>query len=172
MLLFMLLLPLLLLASVGWLLARLPLIRSDWVDGTGELTTKFLIPCLLFNGIYRNGLPQDSSLLVLLAFYIPMVSIFLLSIYFAADLDRSTPLWFAAIYSNTVFVGIPVVIQVLGDPGLRYVFPVIAFHGLIAFSMYYLADSWTGGGLIQLVHPIGSVVRNPIVISLMAGYKF
>lgn len=161
--LFGLLLPLFLLAGLGCVLARRGL-GAAWQGGLTELTAKVLIPVFLFGGAYKNGIPASVSWQFLAAFFIPLIALFLVAAYGLRRGAGSAPRALAASYSNTVFVGIPVLAQAFGPDSLRYAFPVIAFHGLVAFSLYYLA---TPGK--KLLGSLLNAVKNPIVISLMAG---
>ncbi|UUZ51333.1 hypothetical protein LP420_18825 [Massilia sp. B-10] len=74
----------------------------------------------------------------------------------------------SAAYSNTVFVGIPVLSQAFGSASLQYAFPVIAFHGLVAFSLYYLAAPHEDGAG-KIGKSLRNAVSNPIVASLLLG---
>jgi predicted permease len=157
-----LLLPLFLLAGLGALLVKTGWLGTSWAGGVNALTAKLLIPALLFNGMLKNGLPAAVSWQVLAAYYVPLLLLFgALAMWSGRDAARAL----AGTFSNTVFVGIPVLRQALGEASLQFAFPVIAFHGLIAFSAYYALAA--GGG--RLLPAIGNAVMNPIVASLLAG---
>jgi hypothetical protein len=123
------------------------------------------IPALLFLGAYKNGIPADVSWPFLAAFFVPLAVLLLIGAYAAG---RDAPRALAATYSNTVFVGIPVLTLAFGADSLRYAFPIIAFHGLVAFSLYYLLDA-TGS---KVLPSLLNAVKNPIVSSLMLGLAF
>ena len=163
-----LLLPLFLLAGLGWALVKFDLIRAGWIAGTNDLAVRVLIPALLLLGTYKNGLPDDAPVSLLLAFYLPFVLLFAAMAFLSRRDPIRAQLSFAALYSNTVFIGIPVVIQVLGEASLEYVFPIIAFHSLIGFSLYYMTDSLTEGGS-KLLAAVTKTLRNPLVFSLLLG---
>ncbi len=157
-----LLLPLFLLAGLGAALARTPLLSGEWQAGLNELTAKLFIPALLFGGAYKTGIPAAVSWQFLAAFFLPLLALFLIAAHaFKPDAPRAL----AATYSNTVFVGIPVLSLAFGPDSLQYAFPIIAFHGLLAFSLYYLVSPGAKGVLGSLL----CAVKNPIVISLMLG---
>ena len=158
----LLLLPLLLLAALGGLLASTKLISSPWQAGLNELTAKLFIPALLFSGAYKNGIPAAVSWQFLAAFFVPLLALFVFS---ACAFGRDAPRALAASYSNTVFVGIPVLTLAFGADSLQYAFPIIAFHSLVAFSLYYLA----GASGPKVLPSLLSAVKNPIVTSLMLG---
>ena len=167
-----LLLPLFLLSGLGWALVRFNLIRSGWVAGANDLATRVLIPALLLLGTYKNGLPDDAPVSLLLAFYLPFILLFMLVAFLFRHTTIRAQLSLATLYSNTVFIGIPVVIQVLGEASLEYVFPIIAFHSLVGFSLYYLTDSLTElspGGSSRLLPALTKTLRNPLVFSLLLG---
>ena len=135
--LFALLLPLFLLTGLGCVLARSRILAAGWQGGLTELTAKLLIPAFLFSGAYKNGIPAAASWQFLAAFFVPLVALFLAVAY---GLRRDASGALAATHSNTVFVGVPVLIQAFGHDSLQYAFPIIAFHSLVLFSLYYLAS--------------------------------
>jgi malonate transporter and related proteins len=160
--LFALLLPLFLVTGLGCLLARSGVMATNWQGGLSELTAKILIPAFLFSGAFKHGIPAAASWQFLTAFFLPLIALFA-----AASSARdagSAPRALATTHSNTAFVGIPVLTQAFGPDSLQYAFPVIAFHSLVAFSLYYLASPGE-----KLVGSLLNAVKNPIVISLLLG---
>lgn len=156
-----LLLPLFLLAAAGCALARSAWLKAGWQNGLTELTSKFLLPLFLFSGAYKNGLPATVSWQILAAFYVPLVLLFVLA---AWGLRRDPGSAMAATYSNNVFVGIPVLVAAFGEASLQFAFPVIAFHTLLNFLLYFLAQGGAQRGRALL-----AALANPIVVSLMLG---
>jgi malonate transporter len=158
------LLPIFLVAAIGALLVKLPWLRSNWHAGVTELAAKFLLPVLLMVSTYRTGMPASMSWQVLCAFYLPLALLFGGARLLARTEPAATAL--AATYSNTVFVGLPVLVQALGPGSLQFALPVIAFHSLFCFTLYHLSDEhgargWTG--------PVLNTLRNPIVAALLLG---
>ena len=170
--LFTLLLPLFLLSALGCLLAKSRWLAAGWFTGVNELTVKLLIPALLFNGAYANGLPAAISWQVLAAYYLPLLLLFLLVAFAFKRSENKAERALAATFSNTVFVGIPVLTLAFGNASLQYAFPIIAFHGLIAFTLYYLLASAGGRGKPKLLAALANTIKNPIVVSLLAGLLF
>ncbi|MES2900255.1 MAG: AEC family transporter [Pseudomonadota bacterium] len=157
----MLLLPLILLAAAGCLLARINWLKEGWHHGLAEITSKFLLPAFLFTGAYKNGLPASVSWQIMAAFYVPMVALFAVA---AWGLRRQPGSALAASYSNNVFVGIPVLVAAFGETSLQFAYPIIAFHTLLNFLLYFLAQGGAHIGRALL-----SALTHPIVVSLMAG---
>ena len=163
-----LLLPLFLLTGLGCLLARTRLLAPGWQVGLTGLTARILIPAFLFSGAFRNGIPGAISWQFLAAFFVPLLVLFITAAYAIRRSEASAARALAATYSNTVFVGIPVLAQAFGPDSLRYAFPVIAFHGLVAFTLYYLAAP-PASGSARLGASLANALSNPIVVSLMLG---
>lgn len=159
-----LLLPIFLVTALGWSLARPCEPAAGWQAGLTHLTAKVFIPALLFSGAFKNGIPASVSWQFLAAFFIPLIALFLVVAYGLRRGPGSPARALAAAYSNTVFVGIPVLSQALGPDSLQYAFPVIAFHGLVAFALYYLAAPGN-----NVVASLLNAVKNPIVVSLLLG---
>ena len=167
-----LLLPLFLLTSLGWLLRRAPWLGQQWPSGLSDICAKLLFPCLLFNGTYKTGIPDDVPLSALLTFYLPVIILFLLLMIFRRrKTDRAT-VALSATYSNNVFIGVPLLTRVLGAESLRFAFPIIAFHSLLVFLMYYIASAWHHDNRHGWWRGLLRSVKNPIVLSLLAGLLF
>ncbi|MCS0587805.1 AEC family transporter [Massilia norwichensis] len=163
---FTLLLPIFLLAGLGALLVQLPWLKPGWHAGATELTAKFLVPCLLFVSAWRTGMPASMSWKVLCAFYLPLGLLFLAARLLAAGRGGGAAAALAATYSNTVFVGVPVLVQVLGEGSLQFAYPVIAFHSLFCFTLYHLSEDRAPSGWLG---PLLNTLKNPIVAALLLG---
>ncbi len=163
-----LLVPLFLLAGLGCILAKTRLLAPHWQAGLTELTAKVLIPAFLFGGAFRTGIPAAVSWQFLAAFFVPLLLLFGAAACCLRQREDSAARALAASYSNTVFVGIPVLAQAFGPDSLQFAFPVIAFHGLVAFTLYYLAAP-RASHKAGLGASLGSAVKNPIVLSLLLG---
>jgi predicted permease len=161
-----LLFPVFVLAGLGAVLARAGWLRPGWHAGVTELTAKFLIPALLLGSTYRTGIPPSMSWKVLAAFYLPLAALFLVARWLARRRGGGAATALAATYSNTVFVGIPVLIHALGSSSVEFAYPVIAFHSLVSFSLYHLADGRARAGWAA---PLVSTLANPIVAAILLG---
>lgn len=162
-----LILPILVLTILGALLAKTGWLRPGWQTGLTELTAKLLLPALLLGGTYRTGIPAATSWQLLAAYYLPLIVLFL-AIAFAGRGDGAGRA-LTATYSNNAFVGIPVVVNAFGEAGLTYAFPVIAFHSLVGFTLYYLLSPSSSSGGARVVRSLTGALKNPIVVSLFLG---
>lgn len=164
-----LIVPLFVLAILGWFVTKNAIwLPPGWSKGVNALTIRVFVPCLLFKGMYNHGLPNAHMGSVLLSFYIPLVALFWLLFFIQPSKQQRAPIALAGSFSNLVYVGIPVVTELFGEKALTYLFPIVAFHSLVLFSMYYLADALGSQGKTRwgtFLKPL----KNPIVISLMLG---
>jgi len=158
------LLPVFLLTAFGAVLARRPWLRADWHAGLTALAARFLLPALLLVNSYRTGIPASMSWQVLCAFYLPLGLLFGCARLLARRDAAASAL--AATYSNTVFVGLPVLVQTLGTGSLQFALPMIAFHSLFCFTLYHLTDEHAARGWLGSVL---NTLRNPIVAALLLG---
>lgn len=161
-----LLLPLFLVTGLGYALARTAWLRPGWQSALADVTARILIPVLLFSGAFRTGIPAFVNWQFVLAFFGPLTGLFAL-VYWSRRGEGRAPCALAATYSNTVFVGIPLLTEALGPDSVHVAFPLIAIHGLVAFTLYYLAAP--SGKARHILGALRSTVSNPIVVSLMLG---
>ena len=75
----------------------------------------------------------------------------------------------SSVYCNSIFMGVPLLIQSLGEASLQYAFPVIAFHSLFSFTLYYWAHAAYGDEPKQRFQVLLTSIKNPIVASLLLG---
>ncbi|MFM2486284.1 AEC family transporter [Celerinatantimonas yamalensis] len=165
-----LIVPLFGLAMLGWGIAKTgwPL-SVGWQKGVNELTARILVPMLLFTGMYQHGLPKQHAWGILLSFYIALVGLFLLLFVLQRGSRDRASIALAGSFSNLVYVGMPVVNNLFGSQGLAYLFPIVAFHSLVLFALYYSADAWGRADQGPLRQSVFKSLKTPIVLSLMAG---
>jgi predicted permease len=162
-------LPIFLIAGLGALLGKLPWLRPGWHLGLTEVTAKVLIPLLLMTSTYRTGFPASVSWQLLSAFYLPLVALFFLVAALNHRREDRAGTALTATYSNTVFVGLPVLVHAVGPDSLQFAYPVIAFHSLACFSMYYVAAAGGHSGRERVLKSLRNTLANPIVIALLFG---
>lgn len=171
-------LPIILNAAVGFYAARRSIFEKPFLHAFSRLTFRFFIPCLLFASMVRadlGGLGQVR--LFWLTYFVPAIVIFL-----AVRVLASPTMALTVTYSNSVLIGIPLVLRTFGDDGLSATLTIISVNGLTLFTMMAL----TGGGAndpgavgsqaravqplpTRLLTPIFATLQNPIIIALILG---
>lgn len=173
--------PLLILIALGFALGRFKIINSVQLAGLSKLTFTVFIPCLLFLSIYQSEDLASVSINLLLAFYIPVVSLFILSFmayrkFFAHSFEKSELLSLATTFSNNVLIGIPILLSLIGDKVLLPGFVIVSIHSLILFSLTSLFGGFRASSEQRWYRTVAAslwiTTRSPIVLSLLLGLCF
>lgn len=75
----------------------------------------------------------------------------------------------ACSYSNTVLVGLPIIIAVLGESMIGRVFTIMTFHSALLFGLTYFCAANTHQGAFSWQRFLKSVLFNNIVLSISIG---
>jgi len=134
------------------------------------LVSKALIPSLLFYNMLTANLQLVLNPLLLVAYFLPALLIVLLICSVSGSSDRAERV-LCSLYSNTLYVGIPVIIGVLGESAIPYVLSIILVNTLVVFSVYTVLDNFQNQqfNIAGLLSGVLDSSKNPIVISLMLG---
>lgn len=172
--------PLFLLILVGYAITRF----GRWPPEAADLMSKFvfyvLVPALLFDTMSRFSQlpPVDARLLI--AFFGSCIVVFLLGRLIGWKLFRldgvsQSVFGVGCIFSNNVFLGIPLAKATLGEASLPSVSLVVAFNALILWTLVTLSVEWSQHGSLSLrgfAKMAKSVLTNPIVVAIAAGLLF
>jgi malonate transporter len=166
---FQAILPIFGLIMLGYLLGWRHWLAGEAAAGLANITFKLFMPAVLFTGIARAQLSEGMSPMLLLAYFGPVLAIFVLVGLVAHRLlGRASPLGLTAAYSNNVLVGIPLVTTLLGQASLVYVFAILVFHSLILFSLQSFYGAF---GSAQKVSGTALLknLANPLIVGLLLG---
>ncbi|WP_181298353.1 AEC family transporter [Pseudomonas sp. Q2-TVG4-2] len=166
---FQAILPIFGLIMLGYLLGWRHWLAGEAAAGLANITFKLFMPAVLFTGIARAQLSEGMSPMLLLAYFGPVLAIFVLVGLVAHRLlGRASPLGLTAAYSNNVLVGIPLVTTLLGPESLVYVFAILVFHSLILFSLQSFYGAF---GSAQKVSGTALLknLANPLIVGLLLG---
>ncbi|MCL1037669.1 AEC family transporter [Shewanella submarina] len=162
-------LPLLLVAACGYGASRSRWFSAEMVKGVSVLAFYICIPALLFSAMLKVPLESSLNPAVLMAFYLPVVSVFLVTLAVAAligtrGVKQSAVLGLGGSYSNTLLVGLPVIIAAYGEAQMANVFLIIPFHSAVLFGLTFVISGF--GKPLELIK---SLVFNPVVSSIGLG---
>lgn len=132
--------PVLALALAGYLVARSGYLQAQETLALSKFTFNLIIPCLLFINMVHADIPDDFGINFLAAFYSVVLGVFLIAVLLArlclqADASLQSVVAMATTYSNTTVVGIPLVMQTLGNDALLPLLLIIATQNLVLFSV-------------------------------------
>jgi malonate transporter and related proteins len=173
-------LPVFLVIGAGWGLTRAGLFGDDTIDALMRFATRFAIPVLLFQGIAGLDLGADFRWPLLVTFYAGAATGFAAGLLggrflFGRSWEDAVVFGFAALFSNSVLLGLPIMERAYGAAALAPNYAIIAIHAPVCYALgvsaMELARAGPGGGIGGTLIRIGrAMFRNALVIGIAAGF--
>lgn len=167
-------LPLFLMVLVGAGLRRLGWINDKVLPSLNKICFNLLLPCMIVDSALGSDLSALTSPLMYvyaaLAYTLYVLALVLLSRRFISDPKRAGAFAHASFRPNTVLIGIPLIVSVLGSE--RALPAVLLVVLLNPFDNIYgiLALQYFSKGRERKLGPILlDLIRNPMVISAVLG---
>ncbi|GGA56750.1 AEC family transporter [Pelagibacterium lentulum] len=170
--------PVFALIGLGYFAVRLRLYPREGVRGLIAYVNNFATPCLLFRAMLTVDFEAAFVPSIIIPFYLGAVSVMVLVFLIARNLFNRTPgeavaSGFAAMFTNTVLVGIPIMQRAYGDEAMPIVYSIIGLHAplLMTFGMFAMELARRDGGKIStaLLQGAKKSVTNPILIGIALG---
>lgn len=162
-------LPIFLLIVLGYVLARRGALSTEGNRALSDLAFKLFLPMVLFTGMVHAHLQDGLDLSILAAYFVPALLVFsLVNLVVHRFVRRPTPFGLTASFSNNMLIGLPLVADLFGNPGLVLLFTVIAVHSLLLFSFQSFYESLAGDAPFN-ARTLVSSLANPIIIGLLLG---
>ncbi|WP_440054866.1 AEC family transporter [Pseudoalteromonas sp. T1lg65] len=167
------LLPLIFIVTCGFISAKSRFIPVSQLDGIRTFIFTLCIPLMLFTSMYKADLSQMAAGRILLSFYLPVAGCFLvitlISKYlFNTSMKAAATNALAGTYSNTVLVGLPVILVTLGEHAATMVFMIITLHSAMLFLLTFMLASTK----VNFYSTLKPLFLNPIVVSISLGLLF
>jgi malonate transporter len=173
-------LPVFLIIGFGYAAARSKLMSDGAVDGLMLFSQNFAIPCLLFRSISDLDLNSSFDPGMLLSFYIGAFIGFAAGFFgahrgFGRPLDESVAIGFAAMFSNTLLLGLPITERAYGPDALSGNYAIIAMHSPLFYGFGIGLMEWVrsrGQGLsgLALGAQMGrAILSQPLVLAIILG---
>ncbi|PCJ72992.1 MAG: malonate transporter [Rhodobacteraceae bacterium] len=171
--------PVFLVIGAGYIAVKLDLFKISAVDGLMTFTQGLAIPCLLFLNIMRLDFAAVFDWRLMVSFYTGAIISFTIGIIGARTLFRRRPgdsvaIGFAAMFSNSLLLGLPIMERAYGAGALAGNFAIISIHApllyLIGITMMEAsrADGRGVAGTVQTI--IKAMFRNTLMIGLALGF--
>ncbi len=173
---FSIIFPLIFVVFTGYISARSGFLSAEQLKGLSRFVFYIAIPTFLFSGMAQAPLRESLDAPLMLSFYLPVVACYLL-LYasarrFAMPRDGAATLALGGVYSNTMLVGLPVIIAALGKESAALVFIIITFHSALLFALTFLLSSGAGENSFRWRRFAADILLNPIVASISLGIVF
>ena len=171
-----------LIIGAGYACASARMLTQEHIGGLARFAQEVAIPCLLFRAVSQLDLARYISAPAISSFYVGTLVSFVLGITAARTLckrnwEDSIVIGFAAMFSNTVLLGLSVVDQAFGEDTLSGTYSIIAFHAAFCYLVGITAMELARGGgessQLRLATTLASTIfRNPILVAILAGFAF
>ncbi len=173
-------LPVFALLGIGYGAAKLGYFDPAATRALSRFVFQFALPVMLFASLAAQGRPADFAPSYLVAFFAGVVVSATAGAVLARRLGRKG--WrdrvvagFSAGYGNVILLGIPLVLQALGDAASLPLFVLVSFHGPVLMTLVTVLLERDAGGTSarrRLAATGKGLVQNPILIGLLGGLLF
>lgn len=164
--------------GLGFLAVRVSFLDAAGVRGLVAFVFNFALPVLLFRSMVGVELPPQVPWRFLAAFYSASLTTYAIGMAvgrwgFGRPADEQAIFGMAGSFSNTVFLGIPIILTALGPEATLPVFLIIAFHSAtfmpLTVALIHLGRGEAMGVVGQGATLLRAVLRDPIVMGLLLG---
>ncbi|TXN24716.1 AEC family transporter [Methylobacterium sp. WL19] len=161
---------------IGWVAALAGFLSEKVSDGLSEYVFAIAVPALIIATLTRPGLTGEVTWSYWFSYFGGAGLSWLVGSLIGLrreGVGRTGAILhgFAASQSNTIFIGVPMILQAYGDAGAFPLFMLLAVHlPLMMGCATFLIESDGQRSVLQRVRGLGLVLfRNPIFLSLMLG---
>ena len=178
------LIPVVLLIAIGFIAGRAGWIRAAATKDLSNLVFMVLTPALLFrtmSTVHVEQLDFKPVAMYFVAAFVLFAAIFV----WQRGTCRAAVLALAAMFSNTLAIGTPLVGLAYGDAGLVTLFTLISVHALVLLTMATVvlelavareeAAAGKGGGRHMMLTVLGAVrngIIHPVPLPIIVGLLF
>lgn len=171
-------LPVFLVMTAGYVATKAGGFPNSAVDGLMKFSQHFAIPCLLFDAVRTLDVEAEFDWGLISAFYLGAFIVFVLGIWWATSVFNRRPgeavaIAFAALFSNTVLLGLPITERAYGAEALGPSYAIVALNAPFCYGVgiavmeYLRAD---GRGFLTTARLVTvAILRNPLMIAIMLG---
>lgn len=167
-------LPVFVIIGAGYLAVWREVFSRGQVDGLMVFTQRFAIPCLLFLAMTRLDISEGFDWRMLLAYYSGSMVSFAAGIlgtlfWLKRSAEDGVAVGFAAMFANTVLMGLPIAERAYGADSLGPNYTIIAFHAAFCYFTGITAMEAVRAGGAGLGGGMATVARKMATNSLMIG---
>ena len=172
-------LPVFLVIAAGYIAGYKKAFSNAQASALMRFATQFAIPCLLFLAIARLDLATVFKPNVLFPFYLGASTSFVLTVLGAWFIFKHKPgaciaIGFAALFSNSVLIGISIVELAYGDAALETAFAVVAIHAPFGYILGIISMEFCRadglGFTATLKTAAKQIFSNALTLGLIFGF--
>jgi len=166
------------LVALGFIAVRASVLDPGGVRGLVAFVFNFALPVLLFRSMAGMEIPERIPWGVLVAFYVPALTIYAVGMAlakwgFGRPMHEQAIFGMASSFSNTVLLGIPIALPALGPEAALPVFLIIAVHSAtfmpLTLALVHLGRGEGVSASEQAATLARALVKDPIVMGIAVG---
>ena len=178
--LFTVILPVFIVLGYGYVVAWRGLLTEAGIDALMRFAQNFAVPVLLFTQVARLDLASDFNPWTWVAFYTGAFAAFLLA--WGASIrvlrrshEDAVAIGFAAFFSNSLLLGIPIMERAYGTAALAGNVAIIAIHSplLYTFGITMMEVTRARGQSMSrgriAMRALSGVLHTPLIIGILCG---
>lgn len=173
--------PVFLIAGVGYASVKTGHLDLELAKHLNTFTVRLAIPVLIFNALYNLDFSQAYNFQMLGGYYLGGITCFVIALILAKKVWKRSPgesvaVGFAALFSNTILMGVPIMERAYGEAALPPVFAIVSLHVIIMYSIGMIAmefahrDGKSAGE--AFIRAAKSIVANPLMWGAFFGAAF
>ncbi|MCO6545583.1 MAG: AEC family transporter [Gilliamella sp.] len=170
-------LPLFILILLGYLAVKIGRWQKTVTDSLTKFTFYIAFPIMLFKIMSHFSEQSQIDIKVLFVFFGGSFIVFAFGCLVASKLfkltgSESTLFAMGGIYTNTVFVGIPIIKMLLGEKAIPIVAIIVIFNALILWTLATVSIEFVQMGKFSgrsFIKALKNVSKNPIIIGIFTG---
>jgi len=171
-------LPIFGLLMIGYISARVGWFDQSSVRGLTRFVFDFAVPMLLLRTIATASLPDVIPWGYIFSYYLGtfvvlILGIILTRLLWQRSFSQQVINAFSGSFSNTVLLGIPIVLLAFGDRGVLPLFIIIGTHGIIMVPLFTMmlemGKNENDQVKIIILRTIYGLLSNPLVLGLSSG---
>lgn len=184
--------PLILVGLLGFICTKSRWLSREQLDTLSKFTFSISIPSFLFYQMAKADFSSQVSSQLFAAFYLPVLTCYLIAwlinYYFYAHKNNknsqhsshknsaaSAVFALSASYSNTIIVGLPVLLAAIGEQVIGIVFLIVTFHSAMLFALTAALAAKNANKVKEsnkYLYWFGFIkhtLNNPLIISILSG---
>ncbi len=178
--------PLITVALLGYFCTRTKWLSKIQLDALSKFTFSISIPAFLFYQMAKADFSEQVSPQLFAAFYFPVLTCYslawLINFFFfqnnPAKNSNTNPhnnsaasavFALGASYSNTIIVGLPVLLAALGEQVIGIIFLIVTFHSAMLFALTAAIAAKSSSQKFNWFTFIKQTINNPLIISILSG---
>jgi len=179
--LFEIILPVFLVLGSGYVAVWRGYFTDSAVDGLMRFSQNFAIPLLLFRAISTLDLAHGYNAGLMISYYTGSVASFAAGLIgarflFSRPWEESVAIGFAALFTNTVLLGLPIMERAYGPTSLAPNFAIISIHApfcyFLGITTMEVLRNKGASPMRMLSATLRAMFRNALMLAIGAGFLF